>query len=140
MIYVHSMKRAAQYYPERPALSIGEHLTSFRELHGRIRNLAGALSLHGFEHGDRLAILLPNGPEYIQLVYACSWLGVVAVPINTRLSVVEMDRLIEDASPRGLLRHSSLPAPTIRVPWERVLDEQPLEEQNDFCPDPCYDP
>jgi long-chain acyl-CoA synthetase len=140
MIYVHSMKRATQYYPERPALSVGEQPPSFRDLHGRIRSLAGTLSRIGFVRGDRLALLLPNGPEYIQLVYACSWLGVVAVPINTRLSVVEIDRLLGDASPRGLIRHSSLPAPGIRVPWERVLDEQPLEEQNDFSPDPCYDP
>jgi long-chain acyl-CoA synthetase len=140
MIYVHSMKRASQYYPERPALSIGDRSPSFGELDDRVRNLAGALSRIGFVRGDRLALLLPNGPEYIELVYACSWLGVVAVPINTRLSVVEMDRLLEDASPRGLLRHSSLPAPGTRVSWERVLDENPLEEQSDLCPEPCYDP
>ena len=40
-----------------------------------------------FKAGDRLAILLPNEPDYIELVYACAWLGVTAVPLNTRLSV-----------------------------------------------------
>jgi hypothetical protein len=49
MIYIHSMGRAVGYYPERPALRLGEELLSFRELHGRIRSLAAALSRRGSE-------------------------------------------------------------------------------------------
>jgi long-chain acyl-CoA synthetase len=140
MIYFHSMGRAARYYPERPALRVGEELLNFRELHGRIKSLAAALIRRGFGPGDRLALLLPNGPEYIELVYACSWLGIIVVPINTRLSVVEIDHVLRDAGPRGLVRHSSLPVPSTRVSWELVLDEQPFDGRNDCCPDACYDP
>jgi long-chain acyl-CoA synthetase len=140
MIYIHSMGRAGRYYPERPALRVGEELLSFRELHGRIKSLAAVLSRRGFGPGDRLALLLPNGPEYIELVYACSWLGVIVVPINTRLSTVEIDHVLADALPRGLIRHSSLLAPDAHVPWQLVLDQEPLEGRNDTCPDPCYDP
>jgi acyl-CoA synthetase (AMP-forming)/AMP-acid ligase II len=99
MSYVHSIQRAVRYYPENPALCAGDVRLNFKELHDRVRNLAGALSRTGFKSGDRLAVLLPNGPEYIQLVYACSWLGVTVVPINTRLSVVEIDHILEDARP-----------------------------------------
>ena len=140
MIYIHSMERAVRYYPERPALSLGESRLSFRELHDRVKGLVSALSFAGFGRGDRLALLLPNGPEYIQLVYACSWLGVIVVPINARLSVVEIDHILADASPRGLVRHSSLPVPATRVSWELVLDEEHLEGRNGSCPDACYDP
>ena len=80
--------------------------------------MAAALSQRGISRGDRLALLLPNGPEYIQLIYACSWLGVIVVPINTRLSVVEIDHVLADASPHGLVRHSSLAAPSGRAAWE----------------------
>jgi long-chain acyl-CoA synthetase len=140
MIYIHSMGRAARYYPERPALRVGEELINFRELHGRIKSLAAALTRRGFGPGDRLALLLPNGPEYIELVYACSWLGVIVVPINTRLSTVEIDQVLADALPRGLIRHSSLPAPKTHISWQLVLDQEPLEGRNDSCPDPCYEP
>ena len=140
MIYIHSMGRAARYYPERPALRMGEELLNFRELHGRIKSLAAALSRRGLGSGDRLALLLPNGPEYIELVYACSWLGVIVVPINTRLSTVEIDHVLADALPRGLIRHSSLPAPKAHISWQLVLDHEPLEGSNDSCPDPCYEP
>ena len=126
MIYVHSMLRAVRYFPERPALAIGEDRLAFRELHNRVKNIAAALTRVGFVPGDRLAVLLPNGPEYIKFVYACGWLGIIAVPINTRLSVVEIDHLLADANPRGLVRHSSLPKPNVRVSWERLWQIEPV--------------
>src|SRR5438270_8612819 len=109
MIYVHSLGRAARYFPERTALASNGTRSTFRELHDRVGRIAAALAKHGFKAGDRLAILLPNEPDYIELVYACAWLGITALPLNTRLSPVEINRVLEDANPRGLIRHSSLP-------------------------------
>src|SRR6266571_2693142 len=140
MIYTHSLGRAARYYPERTALASGGTRSTFRELHERVARIATALSRHGFEAGDRLAMLLPNEPEYIELVYACAWLGVIAVPLNTRLSTIEIDHVLVDASPRGLIRHSSLPAPTVQLSWQLVLDEAPLDVRSDPYPDAIYDP
>jgi long-chain acyl-CoA synthetase len=140
MIYVHSLGRAARYFPERTALAANGTRSTFRELHARVGRIASALAKHGFKAGDRLAILLPNEPDYIQLVYACAWLGVTAVPFNTRLSVKEIDGILGDAKSRGLIRHSSLPVPTAQVSWQLVLDQEPLEVRSDSVPDPIYDP
>src|SRR5882672_4223237 len=101
MIYTHSLGRAARFYPERMSLASGLKRSTFRSLHDRVASIAAALSRDGFRAGDRLAILLPNEPQYIELVYACAWLGVIAVPLNTRLSAIEIDRILADASPRG---------------------------------------
>src|SRR6478609_7546771 len=140
MIYVHSLGRAARYFPERTALAANGTRSTFRELHARVGRIAAALAKHGFKAGDRLAILLPNEPDYIELVYACAWLGVIAVPLNIRLSQAEIDRVLTDAQPRGLVRHSSLPAPSVPLKWHRVIDEQPLEGRRDLHPNICYDP
>jgi long-chain acyl-CoA synthetase len=140
MIHMHSLGRAARFYPERTALASGGTRSTFRELHDRVGRIAAALSRHGFGIGDRLAILLPNEPEYIELVYACSWLGVIAVPLNARFSAVEVDRVLADASPRGMIRHSSLPVPTVQLSWQLVLDEEPLDSGSDSYPDAIYDP
>ena len=140
MIYVHSLGRASRYYSAGTALAPGDARLSFSELETRVKGIAAALSAHGFSAGDRLALLLPNSPEYIELVYACSWLGVIAVPINTRLSLAEIDRVLADAAPHGLVRHSSLPSPTVRISWQRVLDQDPLEIRDDLPPDVVYDP
>ena len=115
MIHTHSLGRAARFYPTRTALASAGTRPSFRELHDRVAGIAAALAGHGFRAGDRLALLLPNEPEYIELVYACGWLGVIAVPLNTRLTAVELDHVLTDASPRGLIRHSSLPVPTVQA-------------------------
>src|SRR6201997_3292436 len=127
MIYVHSLGRASRYYSAQAALAPRGARISFAKLGERVKGIAAALCAHGFSRGDRLAIQLPNEPEYIELVYACSWLGVIAVPLNTRLSPAEIDRILASANPRGLIRHSSLPVPAVRPPWELVLDQQPLD-------------
>jgi long-chain acyl-CoA synthetase len=140
MIHVHSLGRAARYFPERLAFSSGTTRLTFSELNGRVARVAAALSRHGFAAGDRLALLLPNEVEYLELLYACAWLGVIAVPLNTRFSAAEIDRALTDAHPRGLIRHSSLPAPTVKVPWQRVLDQEPLAPQSESWPAVVYDP
>src|ERR1700723_2222503 len=140
MIYIHSLGRGSRYYPERTALVLGGTRVTFRDLHGRVKAIAATLSRLGLGARDRLAVLLPNGPEHIELVYACSWLGVIVVPINTRLSAVEIDPVLADASPHGLVRHSSLPTPTARVPWQLVLDQESFEVGDDSHPKVHYDP
>src|ERR1700757_379791 len=139
MIYVHSLGRAARYFPKRTALVANGTRSTFRELHARVGRIAAALSKHGFKTGDRLALLLPNEPDYIELVYACAWLGVTAVPLNTRLSVKEIDGILSDAQPHGLIRHSSLPTPTVKVSEQRVLDQEPLDLKSESVSDPIYD-
>src|SRR4029077_14956555 len=124
--------------PRHTALVSGEKHPTFRELHERVVGVAATLARHGFGRGDRLAMLLPNEPEYIELIYACSRLGVIAVPLNTRLSPTEIDHVLADANPRGLIRHSSLPVPSVRLSWELVLDNEPLEVANEPAPDAIY--
>src|SRR5437899_5559020 len=129
MIHVHSLGRAARYYSDRTALASARERSTFRELHDRVARIAGALTRQGLKSGDRLAILLPNEPDYIQLVYACAWLGVTAVPLNTRLAVKEIEGILTDAQPRRLVRHSSLPVPTAQVSCQLVIDHDRRDGQ-----------
>jgi len=140
MIYVHSLGRALRFYPGRAALVRDGRSLTFRELHTRVEGIAGTLASHGFGVGDRLALLLPNGSDYIELMYACSMLGVIAVPLNTRLSAKEIDRVLEDARPHGIVRHSSFAVPGVQLSWQQVIDEEPLPISSDPAPKSFYDP
>jgi long-chain acyl-CoA synthetase len=140
MIYVHSLGRASRFYPGRTALARDGRLLTFRELHTRVEGIAGTLSSQGFGVGDRLALLLPNGPDYIELMYACSMLGVIAVPLNIRLSTKEIDGVLEDARPQGIVRHSSLAVPEVQLSWQQVIDEESLPLSSDPVPKIFYDP
>src|SRR6201984_251920 len=140
MIYVHSLGRALRFYPGQTALARDGRLLTFRELNTRVEGIAGTLASHGFGVGDRLALSLPNGPDYIELVYACCMLGVIAVPLNTRLSTKEIDRVLEDARPRGIVRHSSLAVPGVQLNWQQVIDQEPLPISSGPIPKVFYDP
>lgn len=140
MIYTHSLGRALRYYPEKTAFASNGERRTFKELHARVGAIAAALTKHGFKAGDRLALLLPNEPEFIELIYACAWLGLIVVPLNTRLSAKEIDHVLVDAAPHGLIRHSSLPVPNVQPPWQLVLDQEPLEYPTDSSPETVYDP
>ena len=140
MIHTHSLARAARYYPEHTAVATAGRRSTYRGLHDRVGRIAALLSEHGFKTGDRLAILLPNEPDYLEWIYACAWVGVIAVPLNIRLSVREIDHILADAAPRGLIRHSSLPVPTVQPPFQLVADQNPLDLPADSYPEPIYDP
>jgi long-chain acyl-CoA synthetase len=139
MLYSHTLLHAAKYYPNLPAIS-GQHPATFREFVARVDRVAAELHERGFRPGDRLALHLLNGVEFLELVYACSRLGVISVPINTRYSMPEIDAVLEDCSPKGLIRHQALPQPRVRVAWEHVVEDQPLSGSDSALPPVFYDP
>ncbi len=140
MMHTHALGRAARFYSERTALASAGRRSTFRELHDRVGRIAASLKKQGFAARDRLALLLPNESDYIELVFACAWLGVIAVPLNTRLTAKEIDRVLANAGARGMIRHSSMAVPNVQVEWQVVLDEQPLDVESGSFPEPIYNP
>ncbi len=104
----------------------------------RAHRLAHALrgSL-GCEPGDRVAYLSPNGPEILEAYFGVVLAGCVLVPLNVRLSAAELQRLVDDCSPRVLFAHPELGgvAATVTGPrgitlgpgYEALLADQPGE-------------
>ena len=99
MIHTYALGRAARFYSERTALASAGRRPTFRELHDRVGRIAATLKKQGFAARDPLALLLPNEADYIELIFACAWLGVIAVPLNTRLTAKEIDRVLEQTVP-----------------------------------------
>jgi len=61
------------------------------------RRLARSLAQRGIGPGDRIAVHLPNGADYVRLLLACAAGGFVAVSVNTRYSADEAAELVERA-------------------------------------------
>jgi long-chain acyl-CoA synthetase len=139
MIHTHGLGRALRHYPNRTAFSNGGRRRTFLELYDRVAGIAGHLVGQGFKRGDRIALLLPNEDQYIELIYACAWLGLIAIPLNTRFSATEIDHVLADATPHGIISHSSLPMPKSELPWQCVIDQQPLIGGK-LPPGPIYEP
>jgi acyl-CoA synthetase (AMP-forming)/AMP-acid ligase II len=77
---------------------------TFGELDERVRRLANGLCGElGLNKGDRVAILSKNCIQYMEVFYACARSGLIAQPLNWRLSESEMARILADGEPRVLI-------------------------------------
>jgi fatty-acyl-CoA synthase len=98
----------------QPELRAAEDLTTgeswtYRAFDRAASQFAAVLRESGFEAGDRVASLAKNRAELILLHFACARTGAIYVPLNWRLSTVEIAALVEDAKPRLVVGDGALP-------------------------------
>jgi acyl-CoA synthetase (AMP-forming)/AMP-acid ligase II len=80
----------AQRYPDRKALVFqGESLT-YRQLDLRSNRLASALLEQGIQTGARVALWAKDSLKSYEILFACAKIGAVFVPINWRLTALEI--------------------------------------------------
>jgi acyl-CoA synthetase (AMP-forming)/AMP-acid ligase II len=95
--------------PGRPALIVpdsGEILT-YAQLAARIEALAQRLAGLGVRRGDRVALSLPNGPDFVLLLLAITVLGAAAAPLNPAYTETEFGFFLTDIDPRLMLVSAS---------------------------------
>jgi fatty-acyl-CoA synthase len=100
--------RLADLWPERPAVvdPDTDRRYSYPELRDRALSAASMLAALGVAHGDRVAILMHNGVEVLDLLFACGRLGAILTVLNWRLSDRELAQMVEDTEPTFLLAHA----------------------------------
>ncbi len=95
--------RGAFVYGDAPAILHGDRELSFREFRRQVDALAGGLLALGIGKGERICILAQNDPAYLELYGACARQGIVAYPVNWRLTAQEVARVVERAAPRMMV-------------------------------------
>jgi len=88
----------AERTPQRIAVVSGDRRISYRELAQSVRSASNFMKKR-IQPGERVAIHLPNGVEFVQLFYAALAAGASAVPVNTRLAPPEVEHILADAKP-----------------------------------------
>jgi fatty-acyl-CoA synthase len=94
------VQRWSDLQPLKPALLFEGAVFSYRDLHERANRASCWLQSLGIEKGDRVAVMLENCPEFIELYLACARLGALFVPINFRLAAPELEYTLRNAGPR----------------------------------------
>lgn len=89
------------------ALQAGPARWSYSQLYAAAIDSARRLAGAGLRPGDRLALLLPNGPDFVELAHAASLLGVVLVPLNTRLAPPEVAWQLQHCQARAVVASSA---------------------------------
>lgn len=89
-------------YPNKEAIIYDVVRLKWKEVNVRVNKLANALLEIGLEKGDRVAILDENSNCYLELYFALAKSGIIAVPLNYRLSPYEILNLVKHSEPKIL--------------------------------------
>jgi fatty-acyl-CoA synthase len=103
-----SLELRARENPTRPFVAFGDQRLTYGQVDQQAAALAAALHELGIEAGDRIALTLPNWPEFIVSTFAAAKLGAVIVPLNPRFTPPEL---------QYALRHSESVAVVTAENW-----------------------
>ncbi len=83
-----------------------ERSYTFAEMETVSNRIAGGLRRLGVEKGDRVGLILPNGPEFVPIWFGTSKLGAVEVPINHDLKGDLLAYVLENSGSDVLVCHA----------------------------------
>ncbi|WP_088347130.1 MULTISPECIES: acyl-CoA synthetase [Rhodomicrobium] len=108
------LSRAAQIFPDHPAVVHGAQRFSYAEYYARARKLASALSRLGVGKGDTVSVMLHNTPPMLEAHYGVPMTGAVLHSINTRLDAAIIAFMLDHAETKVVIADTEF-APVIRA-------------------------
>ena len=110
----------SRIHSRKPAIVDDEGTFTWAQFADRVMRAAGVLRNRGLRRGDRFAVLMRNSFRQAELFWAGYWSGVVPVPVNWRLSSVEIAAILEDSGVKWVAAEQEflalLDAPQ-QAPW-----------------------
>jgi acyl-CoA synthetase (AMP-forming)/AMP-acid ligase II len=91
------LEEAARNYTDRTVLIFENQRINYDQLNRAVNAVAHLLSKTGVGKGDKVALMLPNIPEFFYCYFAVVKLGAVAVPLNTSSTPYELSYLLENS-------------------------------------------
>ncbi len=114
--------RVTRTYPDRRCIAGGPNPLTYGEAGYAVARLAGGLARLGVRKGDRVAVMLPNVPEFVLSAYAAWRLGAAHVAINTMYKEREVAHLLVDSGAKVVITTSEL------LPLVRGAEQTPAVE------------
>lgn len=105
-----NLSRGRTFFPDRAAILFEGRSITYRELDESSNRLANALAGVGISRGDRVAIYLPNIPEFAIVYYGILKAGAIAVSINSIFKQQEVAFILNDSGSRLLFTTAELAA------------------------------
>jgi len=106
------MKLNAKKYPDTIALKDSQRSFTYPEVNRRVNRLAHSLMGLGLEKGDKVAVLLENSIEIVEVYLATAKTGLIIVPINFRLVGPEIEYIVNNSDAKALIVHDEF-TPTV---------------------------
>ena len=104
------IERLAERYGDTPALISERQSLTYAGLAGRTARYAGWALAHGIVAGDVVALMMPNGPEYLAIWLGVTRVGGVVALLNTNLTGAALRHAIDIVAPRHIVADAALAA------------------------------
>lgn len=112
---------AAQGRERKTVLVFGDREISYSELDERARRAAATFDALGLRKGDRVAVMLGNVPEFVEVLHGAWRLGLVVAPLNVMLTPEEAGYVLADADARTVVVDRAF-LPTVLAVRDRIAD------------------
>ncbi len=100
-----NFKVNAKRYPDTLAVKDQNRSFTYRQTNERVNRLAHSLLALGLKKGDKVAVLLENSIEIVELYLATAKTGIVIVPINFRLAGREIEYIVNNSDAQTIFVH-----------------------------------
>ncbi len=125
------LRASAERSPDAIAIAApGRSPLTYGQLHRQVECVVASLIARGVGRNDRVAIVLPNGPEM-----AVAFLGVVAAatsaPLNPAYRAEEFDFYLSDLGAKALIVQSDMDSPAVDVARARCIPSIQLSPDTD---------
>ncbi len=103
-------KLNAKKFPNTVALKDKDRAYTYPEMNKRINQLAHSLVALGLQKGDKVAALLENSIEIVELFLATAKSGIIIVPVNFRLVSPEVEYIVNNSDAKAFVVHDQFVA------------------------------
>ena len=145
------LRKWSQLQPQKHALIFEGRPFTYREFNQRTNQLSHLLLGNGVRKGDRVAVLLHNCHQYLEIFFTLSKIGAILVPLNWRLAGPELEFILKDSGSGVLIFEPEFeevvatirpnlnlsngnymaigePHPIWAVDYEKAISKQPVHE------------
>jgi long-chain acyl-CoA synthetase len=139
------LQASAESRPTHVALRHDERTLSYAELERAARGVATSLRERGLSPGEKVAIMVPNVPEFTIAYFGILYAGCAVVPLNVLLSGPEVHYHLEDSEAKLLIAHPLFADPAkegsaaagVSVVWSAGEDEDSVAGMAEADPIPA---
>jgi acyl-CoA synthetase (AMP-forming)/AMP-acid ligase II len=98
----------ARFRGDFPAVTVGEETLTWRAFSARVNRVANLLLARGIRPGDRVATVLSNRRELLEIYWAVPTIGAVLVPLSPLLNAPGLASLLRDSHARAVFTQRSM--------------------------------
>lgn len=138
------IRKRADVSPDKAAVVFEGREITYKSLNEASNRVGRFLQLSGVRRGDRVAVLLDNCVEFIEIYFAVAKLGAILVPLNCRLVARELTYQLNDCAARALFFHDAFKETVNQIRVLCQVEDNKLffvdsKLKNSICPEYAQD-